>query len=493
MKLIHLAVSAAFTTTLIAQTSAAANARFAPADAQVLARIAAPMMWQAKFADTNLAQLMQGTTMAPFLDQFAAGYDQFLEEAGEAGIDRDLLRGLSDAYQGELVIAVKLDVEDLPIAAEDGRTPAMAVSFALTPDGSFDLAGLTESISRSLEEARGNELRDVMVGEHTLRCAITPEMQFSMPTMIDDHMVMILATDLERAAPDMLASEDRHPRITGDAAFAMNVTAEHAIATLIDFIQFQIDSDPTAPPLDMFLLMTHLGLSSLRTFDMSIDADNEDVVVNAGLACAADNRGLLAAFMFDHGRPKILRYLPPDAQSFSCGIMDIGAAYQTIEDIWTSLDGLAPMSFSEVEEMFAETTKVRLREDLIANIGTEIITLTSESTPEFDDDPMMAIGMIEMMATGFAGTCYALSLRDGKAFGDALEKALRSRGLHAARKSDVYQDVKVYRMRLGGLVELEYAVTDDLLLLAPGNDEGSRAQLRSILDARAAPEAALLV
>ena len=137
---------------------------------------------------------------------------------------------------------------------------------------------------------------------------------------------------------------------------------------------------------------------------MSIDADNADVVVNAGLACAADNRGMLAVFMFAHGRPKILRYLPPDAHSFSCGIMDIGAAYQTIEDNWTSLDGLAPMSFSEVEEMFAETTKVRLREDLIANIGTEIITLTTESTPEYDADPMMAEGRIEMMTTGREGT-----------------------------------------------------------------------------------------
>ena len=141
------------------------------------------------------------------------------------------------------------------------------------------------------------------------------------------------------------------------------------------------------------------------------------------------------------------------------------------------------MAFEDIEEMFAESTKVRLGEDLIDNIGTEVLYLVD---PNVEDD--MEQDAITAM---FSGTCYALSLRDGKAFGEALEKALRSRGLHAARKSEDYQGVKVYRLRIAGALELEYAVTDDMFLLAPGSVATSGAQLRAVLDTRANPEAGL--
>jgi hypothetical protein len=42
-------------------------------------------------------------------------------------------------------------------------------------------------------------------------------------------------------------------------------------------------------------------------------------------------------------------------------------------------------------------------------------------------------------------------------------------------------------MTVGAMLELEYAVTDDLLLLALGKDEAARRNLRAVLDARAKP------
>ena len=68
----------------------------------------------------------------------------------------------------------------------------------------------------------------------------------------------------------------------------------------------------------------------------------------------------------------------------------------------------------------------------------------------------------------------------------ALETALRSRGLHAARKTEEYQGTKLHRLSLAAAVELEYAVTDDLLLLALGKDEGPHTHLRAVLDAKKA-------
>src|SRR5204862_200381 len=59
-----------------------------------------------------------------------------------------------------------------------------------------------------------------------------------------------------------------------------------------------------------------------------------------------------------------------------------------------------------------------------------------------------------------------------------------TRGLHAARKTEEYAGTKVHRLRVG--VEIEYAVTDDLLLLGFGNSAGAQKSLRAVLDERAA-------
>ncbi|MEO6595897.1 MAG: hypothetical protein ABIP94_14185, partial [Planctomycetota bacterium] len=129
-----------------------------------------------------------------------------------------------------------------------------------------------------------------------------------------------------------------------------------------------------------------------------------------------------------------------------------------------------------------EGLKVRLKEDLFDHLGTEILLMQDADAAaagalEADpDDPTAAI----------SGMCFGISLRDGKAFSEALETALRSRGLHASRKSEDYADTKVYSMKIAAMLDIEYAVTDDLLLLAIGKGEASRRHLRGVLDARAA-------
>jgi hypothetical protein len=82
-----------------------------------------------------------------------------------------------------------------------------------------------------------------------------------------------------------------------------------------------------------------------------------------------------------------------------------------------------------------------------------------------------------------------VTLRDGKAFADAVEKALRKRGLHAARKTEEYAGVKVHRMNLLGSYPIEYAIADQLLVLGIGGREGTQRNLRGVLDRAAAAAA----
>ena len=129
----------------------------------------------------------------------------------------------------------------------------------------------------------------------------------------------------------------------------------------------------------------------------------------------------------------------------------------------------------------AEELKVRLKEDLLDHLGGELMALSDASEIADEDEagnpanPLAAIN----------GQCMVLSLRDGAAFGKSVETMLRARGLHAARKTEEYQGAKVHRMTLAGVLELEYAITDDMLLLALGRSESARASLRGVLDAKA--------
>jgi hypothetical protein len=126
---------------------------------------------------------------------------------------------------------------------------------------------------------------------------------------------------------------------------------------------------------------------------------------------------------------------------------------------------------------------VRLKEDLLDHMGTEMLNLSDPSSAlaaignENDEEEGDMLGAL-------TGTCMAISLRNGAAFAESLEKAIRARGMHATRKSEDYQGTKIYRVLLAGLVETEYAVLDDALLLAIGKSDTARNSLRGMLDQR---------
>jgi hypothetical protein len=141
------------------------------------------------------------------------------------------------------------------------------------------------------------------------------------------------------------------------------------------------------------------------------------------------------------------------------------------------------MSWEEVQAEFARDMKVRLKEDLIDHLGDELLTVQDMNVAlDEDEDAASPFAAIE-------GTCFAIQLRNGRAFGESLEKMLRSRGLHASRKTEDYQGLKLHSMRLAGLVEVEYAVADDMLVISIGSDESSKQSMRSVLDASANPAA----
>lgn len=472
----------ALCTALFAQDKVSPD-RFVPKDSCLVLRLGAPATWQKQFATTQVAKLLQCQALAPMVTGIGTGIEEMLTEIRTEGkVDADLVKGLLEDYAGSLVVSLQLDFDDLQAAMDEGRPPHMTAVLAMSPDGKFDLGALAQSVQKTAEADANAKVTDLKAGDHLLRVDLGGPVQVSLPTMIDGHLVMLVGDDLEKTAATALSTEGRHEHAGGDAPMFCHLDLGKAVGAITRIATQQAEMTGNELPFTIDQLFADLGLACLETLEMQLGAADQRLAASVALSMNGGERGLLGTFLVAQGQPKLLRYVPPSAEYFGVGGIDLGALYTTVGKVWKSFGDAVPMTFDDVEAAFTEATKVRLKEDLLDHLGTELLTIGDVAAQ------MAAAGNVaedQDPAAMMSGYLFGLSLRSGKAFGESLEKALRSRGLHAGRKTEEYQGTKVHRLKVAGLLELEYAVTDDLLLLALGSHESAHRDLRAVLDLRA--------
>lgn len=472
----------ALCTALLAQDKVSPN-RFVPQDSCLVLRLGAPATWQQQFATTQIAKLLQSKALAPMVEGASKGVAEVIGKIREEGkVDADLVKGLLEDYRGSMVMSLQLDFDDLQASMEENRPPHMTGVIALMPDGAFNLGALAQSLQKAAESDESAKVTDLKVDDHLLRVDTQDPVQVSLPAIIDGHLVILFGDDLEKTAAKTLAAEGRHEHAGGDAPMFCHVELGKLVAAITKITTQQMEMTGNELPFAIDQMVADLGFACLETFEMQLGAEDKRLAASVSLTMNGGDRGLFGSMFVAQGQPRLLRYVPPAAEYFGVGGIDLGAFYGTIAKVWTSLADVVPMSLGDAEAAFTEATKVRLKEDLIDHLGTEVLTIgdleaqmAAAGTMSDDQDPS------EMMS----GYLFGVSLRSGKAFGEALEKALRSRGLHAGRKTEEYQGTKVHRLKVAGVLDLEYAVTDDLLLLALGSHESSHRDLRAVLDLRA--------
>ncbi len=478
------AVLAAQETT--AQPAIAAN-RFVPADSCLVARIASPAKWRQQFAKTQVQKLMASQTLAPLFDQATAQIDAALGQLRTSGkFDADLIEKLLKDYTGDLVISLQVDWPAVMKAAEADGPPPMTFVAALTPDGSYDLAALAAAIQKFAEEETGQRrpLKDLTVGDVRLRITDDDMAPACLPAIVDGHLVMIGGSGIEKSAERLLSADKRYEGTIGSQPLFVHAKLGDAMKTLITALEDKAEAGELgAMPVPVSDMIAWFGFGDLQTMSMSVGAEEGHVAAEFSVALGSDATGLMSTVMFEH-QPKLLRLVPPGSEWFSITPFDLGAFYRTVANAWTDLGDAVPITFDEAMTSFTEAMKVRLDEDLIAHVGTEVL-MVEDVDPEADAEMSEEDGPFAI-----AGTCIAVSLKNGKAFGESLETLLRSRGLHAARKTEEYAGTKIHQLKPAGLVELEYAVAGDLLLLVVGKREGARRNLRAVLDAQANTTAA---
>lgn len=460
-----------------AQPASATANRFVPADSVVVARMASPAKWKTRFSKTQVAKLMQGTTLDPLMQQARKGIEQGLEQLHQSGkFDRDLLDKMLTDYQGDITFSVQVDWEDIGPAMQEDRAPAFSMVVAMSPDASYDLAALGSAIQQAVEKESGarRPLKDLTIGDHQLRVTTDDsDTHACLPVMVDGHLVMVVGSDIEKAATKAFALDRRFEGAIGDKPLFVQARLDQAMSALVTAMDEQMGA---MMGIDVTQMMSDLGFSALSGFRMSLDAEDKFAAIEAEMTLGDGDAGMWGAFLVPE-QPKMLRFVPANAEGFSIGHNDLNALYDVVKKLWTTLADQVPMSMDDAEAAFAESSKVRLKEDLLAHLGTEVLTLQSANE---DPDADLETNPMAM----FSGSCFAFALRDGKAFGQSVETALRAHGLHAARKTEEYGDTKIYRLRLAAVFELEYAITDDSLLVVLGKNEGSSQNLRAILDTK---------
>lgn len=461
--------------------------RFAPKDAALVLRMGAPARWKKDFADTAMAKMMSAPALAPMMDMMGTAMEQAMAGMRGSGFDADLVERMLADYQGDFTLSIAVDWAKADLVTMDGEDPSLpfAITVAAAPHASFDLAALATAIDggvrKLLEEPGAPKTKEVPAGELRLTAVADEDgMWGTIPAIVDGHLVMFYGTDVEAQATKAIEGKDRF-----EAADAGNTPMfVHAdlrgFVTAMDQGVAEIEEMGGAP-FDMGELLDAIGLRSLQDFRMTLGADGKHLVSDVQLGLRADKRGLMAMLPQSSAQPKLLRALPAATSNWTIMPLDLGVLYTSAEQIVTMLEAEMPMSWPDMMTAMAEELKVRLKEDLLDHLGGELMALSDASEIADEDEagnpanPLAAIN----------GQCMVLSLRDGAAFGKSVETMLRARGLHAARKTEEYQGAKVHRMTLAGVLELEYAITDDMLLLALGRSESARASLRGVLDAKA--------
>lgn len=459
--------------------------RFVPKDAALVVRMGAPARWKKDFADTALAKLMAAPALQPMMAQLGEAMTAMMTEARSSGFDADALERMVADYQGDLVMSIAVDWKKADLVTMGDEDPSMpfAMTIAATPHPSYDLAALAKAIDASmqkmLDEPDAPKSKELAIGELRLRAVADggeDGMWGTVPALVDGHLVMFFGNDVEAHATKAIEGKDRF-EATEAAGAPMFVHGDvRGFVGALEDSMAELE-EMGAAPFDFGDLLDTMGLRAMESMRMTVGAEGKHLVADLKLGLRGDKRGAIAMLPQTTAQPKLLRVLPASASNWTVSPLDLGVLYATAEQFVTLMEAEMPMSWADMMTAMADELKVRLKEDLLDHLGGEVLLL-NDADPEAeleDDSPLAVVGDM----------CMVFSLRDGAAFGKSVETMLRARGLHAARKTEEYQGAKIHRMTLLATIPLEYAVTDDLLLLAIGDGERSRASLRGVLDAKA--------
>lgn len=443
--------------------------RFLPADPAVVLSTFGPSAWREQLGGTNLGKALAAPGLKkPMQELLAYAWK-------ESGID-DGLRAHGDkiqewllGYGGKIVVGLTIDWSPL---AND-RSPRLAMSVAVHPDGTADVTELATEITALLP---GRGAADVRIGDHAVKLRVVGKYGITEPIVQEGSLVFwwghALAAQTERLKPAERPFEPAAELTRGVAFVQMDLASTWS--ALRDVFGRATEGSPV-PALKLFDLA---AVAACTRFTYSMFADGPHLGQELIADFAEGPRGIYDVIAPPTNRqPRALRYLPANQASFSVLPYDAAALHTLYQQVFALLGDSAPMTREQVEEAFTKATKLRLNEDLLALLDGEWLQIDCFVTnPEELDEESDAENAV-----------FVLPLRDAAQAMKNIDTALRARGLHAGRKSEDYNGSKVWRLSVPGAGPIEYSFLRDAVVVGIGKEPAERV-LRLVLDAAATHE-----
>ena len=447
--------------------------RFVPANAVMTVRVQSPAIWRETFAKTKVPLVLGGVGMAPHFAKLVEAIQPGVDIADGDGMPREVLETFWNDYRGEIVVTVCTG----PLVDEDGER-----ADSMSPDGTFLdrlLAGFRAS------DAKGeNPLVDVQMGEHRFRRTDLddPAQDITQFEFVDGHLVLFVGSGIEKFGPSMLAETDRSTLPKANVPLQVHGSLETFLDAVVAAAE-RAAAEDIEVDIPMAEFLGALGLTSLRSVDLRLGALGDRVSCELGVNLHGEP-GVFAAFFGDEKRSPLLRLIPSGADSYSVSRFDPSALWQTVQRVFSVVDsGEEEVSFANVEAAVTKAIGVRLREDLLDHMGSSCLLLgDARSIVDLVAEQAKKGSAVPDPNRILADYCVGFELRDGKALAGSIDKILRTAGLHAARRIDEYRDQQIHTLRIGGVLVIEYAILDSLLLVVLGDRGEGVDHLRGVLD-----------
>ncbi len=418
--------------------------------------------WRTKFAGTNVALAFGDRELQDVLQPLWAQLDTLLAEGKQqTGQDVPGIWQKLVAYSGRLVMTMELG------AITEDEDPKMSFIVVATPDGTTDVSKLAEQLQALLEEMAGGQAQDLEVAGRRLRITDDGEVTVALPFEMDGHLVMLFGNDVEASAKRFLtaapeAVDDFGPtRAGGNHVLTMRLATQQLVEKFFEYLAQQ-------PFLaDGIKVLEALGAKQCGDVTVAFGPDNADTILDAAIEFQGQPPRLLALLQPSedatlHGG---LDLVPIGNDGWGAHVVRFGRLYDLILHIIALSGEENGMTTDVAMEMFEQQTGVRLKEDLFDHLGNHFVYTVLGGADAADLEEDMISQYLPFHAIG-------VTVRNGEALGASIEKMLRNAGMHAARKSEEYQGIKVYEMPVMGMFKIEYATTDRLAALGIGAGGG---------------------
>jgi len=452
--------------------------RFVPRDAVLVVKCKGFGGWGEEFAKTGLGKVVAAGALAR---PWQAMWSELEKDAPLDAAERTKLAAALEtlgSHRGEITLGLAVDFGPMLAA----KPPELLVSLAMT-GADAELERIATAISGLLPD----DGADRSIAGEPMKLHAVEDFEVTAPFRRDGALVMLLGNDLDRQAASCLEPHESSfalvPAVAA-APFAVQAEIGTVVQSLVERLQQSTDEEHGK----IAKAVVEFGGTAVRRAWLTMAADGPWVAQRSELEYGDGPRGVLDCFLpVRKGPPRLLRLVPAAAANWSVSAFDFEALFASYVKAFAMFGDDAPMSREELEAKFTEFTKLRLHEDVLALLGGEHLRI-DDAMDAMDVDEEELEEPVERFDMRWGDSCYAIALRDGKALAANVEKALRSRGLHAARKTEEYGDVKIHRLKLLGAIDLEYAFAGDLLVYGIGGGEGTARNLRGILDGVAAQQ-----